>query len=297
MKPSTAALLALVALLGGCAGASHVGAQGPGAAAAGQTPAPPRDIAPAELLARAAGEADVVLHLSVARAHPLGAKLEPFVLAWPGWGSTLRRFTAHPVADLDWLDVVGPRDPAKERLAARTTVDDALMDSRLASSGDGSLRVSLRPEAHLVTAVPPDGAAALTAALRGAHVVDPKADADEGVRALLPQPHNFFKQIPEDAQSAVLRVLSRPDGGALAEIELTCADPAHTEKVASSIREQVDHANNFLVRMVTKDLLSGLTVRTSATTVKVSLAASRAQLEALAALAMAFVPPQPAAAP
>lgn len=182
-------------------------------------------------------------------------------------------------------------------MAARTTIDDQLMDSRLASSGDGSLRVALRPEPHLVTAVPPDGAAALTAALRGAHVVDPKAEADEGVRALLPQPHTFFKQIPEDAQSALLRVLSRPDGGALAEVELTCADPAHTEKVASSIREQVDHANNFLVRMVTKDLLGGLTVRTDATTVKISLPASRVQLEALAALAAAFVPPQPAAAP
>jgi hypothetical protein len=297
MKPPAVALVAIIALLGACAGASHGGAQGPGAAAAGQTPPPPRDIAPAELLARAADEADVVLHLSVARAHPLGAKLEPFVLAWPGWGSTIRRFTSHPLADLDWIDVVGPRDPAKERLAARTTLDDPLMDSRLAASGDGSLRVSLRPEAHLVTAVPPDGAAALTAALRGAHVIDPKADADEGVRALLPQPHSFFKQIPEDAQSALLRVLSRPDGAALAEIELTCADPAHTEKVASSIREQVDHANNFLVRMVTKDLLSGLTVRTDATTVKVSLPASRAQLEALAALAAAFVPPQSGAAP
>jgi hypothetical protein len=294
MKPSAAALVVLLVLLGGCAGASHGGAQGAGAASAAQAPPPPRDIAPAELLARTPDDADVVLRLSVARAHPLGPKLEPFILAWPGWGSTLRRFTAHPVADLDWIDVVGPRDPSKERLAARTRVDDELMDSRLAGSGDGSLRVSLRPEPHLVTAVPPDAATALTAALKGTHVVDPKADADEGVRALLPQPHRFFKQIPEDAQSALLRVLSRPDGGALGELELTCADPAHTEKVAADIREQVDHANNFLVRMVTKDLLSGLTVKTEATMVKLSIPASRAQLEALAALAMAFVPPQPA---
>lgn len=294
MRAATARLALLLALLGACGGGMPGGAQGPGANAARPIPAPPRDIRPPELLARTDDEADIVIRLSVARAHPLGSKLEPFVLAWPGWGATIRRFTTRPLAELDWIDVVGPRDTTKERMAARTTVEDAEMDARLAGTGDGSLRVSLRPEPHLVTAVPPEAAGPLTTALRGVHVIDPQTDPDEGVRALLPEPHRFFKSVPQEAQRALLRVLSRPDGGALGELELTCADPAATEKVAGEIREHADHTNNFLVRMVTKDLLSGLTVHTDATTVKLTLPASRVQLEALAALAAAFVPPQPA---
>ena len=44
-------------------------------------------------------------------------------------------------------------------MAARTTVDDAALDTRLASSGDGSLRVVVRAQPHLVAAAPPDAAA------------------------------------------------------------------------------------------------------------------------------------------
>jgi hypothetical protein len=236
----------------------------------------------------------VLLRLSVARTHPLGPKLEPFVLAWPGWGNTLRRFTAHPLAELDWIDIVGPKDPAKERMAARTITDDALVDSRLSGNGDGSLRVALRPEAHLVTAVPPDAAEALAGELRDSRVVDPPADSDEGLRALLPHPHQFFRVIPEEAQSARLRVLARPEGAAHAELELSCGDAAAAEKVASAMREQAEHVNGVLVRMLTHDLLSGLAVRVDRDMAKLSLPASREQLEALAALAAGFIPPQPA---
>jgi hypothetical protein len=285
----------LLACLGGCAAASHGAAPDQGAAFAPHPPpTPPRDVEPAALLGLATDEADVLLRLSVARTHPLGPKLEPFVLAWPGWGSTLRRFTVHPVAELDWIEIVGPKDPAKERLASRTTMDDELVDSRLGGGADGSLRVTLRPRPHLVTSVPPDAAGALTSGLRDAHVVDPPStDADEGVRAQMPHPHRFFHVIPEDAQTALLRVMARPEGAAQAELDLSCGDPATAQKVATAMREQAEHVNGMLVRMLTHDLLSGLSVRVEGDTAKLALPASRAQLEALAALAAGFLPPQP----
>jgi hypothetical protein len=287
---------ALVALLlgAGCATSMRGGAPDQAAAAEARRPhPPPHDVDVATLLARSPDDAEVLVRLSVARAHPLGTKLELFILAWPGWGSTLRRFTTHPVAELDWIDVVGPRDPAKQRLAARTTMDDELVDSRLKENADGSLRVTLRPEPHLVTAVAPDGADALTEALRDARVVDPVSDADEGLRALLPHPHQFFRSLPEEAHAALLRAWSRPDGAAYAEIELTCGDAATADKVATAMREQVEHVNGMLVRMLLHDLLSGLSIRAEGAQVKLSLPASREQLDALAALAAGFIPPQP----
>ena len=159
-----AGLAALLACGGGagCAVSGHGSAPDRGAAAAAaQARTPPHDVEPAVLLARTPDDADVLLRLSVARGHPLGPRLEPFILAWPGWGSTLRRFTVHPVTELDWIEIVGPRDPTKERLATRTTMDDELVDSRLSGSSDGTLRVASRAQAHLVTAVPPAAAEAL----------------------------------------------------------------------------------------------------------------------------------------
>ncbi len=283
---------------GGCGGgAAGRGAAGDPAAAAREAQRPQRpqhDVEPALLLGRLPDEADVLLRLSVARTHPLGTKLEPFVLAWPGWGSTLRRFTVHPVAELEWIDIVGPRDPAMERLAVRTTMDDELVESRLSERTDGSLRVTLRPQPHLVTAVPPVASEALAEALRDGHVVDPPpASDDEGLRALLPHPHQFFRVIPEEAQSARLRVLARPAGAAQAELELSCGDAATAQKVADGMREQADHVNGVMVRMLTHDLLSGLTVRAEGDKAQLALPASREQLEALAALAAGFIPPQP----
>jgi hypothetical protein len=294
----SAALAAVLACAtaSGCAASGHGSAPDQAAAATAPRPQPPsRDVEPAVLLGRSPDEADVLLRLSVAREHPLGPKLEPFVLAWPGWGSTLRRFTVHPVAELDWIDIVGPKDPTKERLAARTTMDDELVESRLSGSSDGSLRVALRPQPHLVTAVPPAAAGALTGALLDGHVVDPPpASGDEGLRALLPHPHQFFRVIPEEAQSALLRVMARPAGAAQAELELSCGDAATAQKVADAMREQADHVNGMLVRMLTHDLLSGLSVRVEGDKALLSLPASREQLEALAALAAGFIPPQPA---
>ena len=284
-------------LLAGCGGASHGSAVSSPAASATAARQPPADVSPATLLARADDEADVLLRLSVAREHPMGPRLEPFVLAWPGWGATIRRVSPHPLAELDWIDIVGPRDTAKERMATRTRGDDGAVDARLASSGDGSLRVVTRGQPHLVTATPPDGAAVLAATLGRTRVVDPVVDADEGLRAQMPHPHVFFKQIPEEVRSATLHVFARPGGAAEARLALTCDNMATAVRVAAEMREEADQANGMVVKMLTHDLLGGLAVEVEGSDARLRLPASREQLDALATLASAMLPPEATPAP
>jgi hypothetical protein len=248
-------------------------------------------VQPGEVLSKTADEAEVIVRPSVARTHPLGPRVEPFLLGWPGWGDTLRRFSAHPLTELDWIDIVGPKDAAKQRMATRTAVDDATIDARLGGPGDGSLRVVSRPEPHLVTVVPPDANAKLQAALAGAHVVDPPADPDEGARALLAHPHALLSALPVAAESGLLRVWSRPDGAAEAELDLDCKDAARATLAASEVRDEVDRVNGMLVNMITHGLLSGLSIQVDGAHVKLKLPASREQLEAVAGLASAMLPP------
>ncbi|HEX8792322.1 MAG TPA: hypothetical protein VF765_15315 [Polyangiaceae bacterium] len=281
-------LLGALLLVGACASR---GSEGGGAAspAAGAQPAP-APVEPAALLGRSAGDAEILLRLSVARGHPLGGRLEPFILAWPGWGKTIRRISPHPVAELDWIDVVGPRDADKERLSSRTSVDDAVVDTRLAQGGDGTLRVVVRSQPHLVTASPPASAPALAAQLRSTRVLDPPAEPDEGLRADVPDPHALSHYVPQEARRALVHVYSRPGGAAEARAELTCDDPAAAQRAASSLRGAVDGLNGILVRMLTHDLLSGLSIDVSGPIVRLRLPASREQLEALATLASGMLP-------
>lgn len=281
-------LLGVLLLAGACASHAEGGA---GAASPGSSAQPvPAPLEPAALLGRSADDAEILLRLSVARGHPLGARLEPFILAWPGWGKTIHRISPHPVAELDWIDVVGPRDTDKERLSSRTAVDDAVVDTRLAQGGDGTLRVVVRSQPHLVTASPPSSAPALQAQLRTTKVLDPPAEPDEGLRADVPDPHALSHYVPQEARRALVHVYSRPGGAAEARAELTCDDPAAAERAAASLRSTVDGLNGILVRMLTHDLLSGLSIDVSGPIVRLRLPASREQLEALATLASGMLP-------
>ena len=243
------------------------------------------------LLRRTAGEGSVLLRLSVAREHPLGARLEPFILAWPGWGPTLASLTKHPVAELDWIDVVGPKDAAQERLAARTAMADEVVDARVAARSDGTLRVVARPRPHVVVAVTPDSAAAVEQTLRAAQLLDPVADADEALHVDFPHPHEALPDVPAETRRLVLRVYSRPGGGAEAFAELTCDDEPSATRMADWIRGRVDSLNNLVVRVLTRDLLNGLVVDTKGPVVALRLPATRDQLESLATLAAGLLPP------
>ena len=194
------------------------------------------------------------------------------------------------MSELDWIDVVGPRDADKERLSARTAVEDAVVDGRLAQGGDGTLRVVVRGQPHLVTASPPSSAPALQALLRTTRVLDPSAEQDEGLRADVPDPHALSHYVPQEARRALIHVYSRPGGAAEARAELTCDDAAAAKRAAASLRSTVDGLNGIVVRMLTRDLLSGLSIDVSGPIVRLRLPASQEQLEALATLATGMLP-------
>lgn len=261
-------------------------------AAASATTQPPAPVTVEALLGRAPDDGAVLLRLSVVRAHPLGGRVEPFVLAWPGWGATLATLTPHPVADLDWIAVIGPRDPARERLMTRTAVDDAVIDARLRDRRDGSLRVVVRGQPHAVVALPPDDAPPVVQALAGARLAEPDGEADEALHVDFPRPHRMLSQVPEDVRRLVLRAFSRPGGAGEAFADMTCDDDAAAARVADELRARADGVNNLVVRVLTLDLLAGLSVTTEGPVVKLRLPATREQLEALATLAIGLLPPR-----
>ncbi|HEX3343417.1 MAG TPA: hypothetical protein VHS09_02540 [Polyangiaceae bacterium] len=287
MTPARVALASLVIL--GC-GRAAVNAPASNVAPKVVAPAPAA-VTVDGVLARTPDEGSVLLRLSVARQHPLGSLLVPFVLAWPGWGDTLASLTRDPIADIDWIDVVGPKDPARERMILRTAAPDDAVDARLAARGDGSLRVVARAQPHLVAALPPDGADAVLQVLRSSRLAEPDdADADEVLHVDFPHPHGAMLYVPANVRRAVVRADSRPGGAAEGFADLTFDDDATAARMAGELRARAESMNSLMVRVLTRDLLGGLVVTAEGPVVKLRLPATKEQLESLATLASAMLP-------
>jgi hypothetical protein len=90
----------------------------------------------------------------------------------------------------------------------------------------------------------------------------------------------------------VLRAYSRPGGAGEAFADMSCDDEASAARVADALRERAERANNVVVRVLTQDLLGGLSITTEGPVVKVRLPATREQLESLATLAKGLLPPR-----
>ena len=244
-----------------------------------------------DLLRRTPAEGSVWIRLSVFREHPLGYRAEPFVLAWLGWSTTIPAISSHPMAELDWIEIVGPKDPAEERLLTRTAIPDDVMDARLATRADGTLRIVVRPHPHLVTALPPDMAPDMLKTFVGARVADLPAEPDEALHVDFPNPHDVMPHVPAEVRHALVRVFSRPGSAAEGFAELTCDDEASAARVADEVRARADTMNSFLVRLMTRDLLGGLVVTTAGRVVSLRIPANADQLSSLATLASGLLPP------
>jgi len=287
MRAARVALASLMVL--GC-GSAAANAPSP-TAAAKVAPAPSAAVSIDALLGRTSDEGSVLLRLSVARQHPLGGLIVPFVLAWPGWGATLASLTSEPLTDLEWIDVVGPKDPAHERMMLRTAKPDETLDARLQGRSDGSLRVVERAQPHLLAALPPDGAQTTLQALRASRILEPgDSDADEVLHVDFPHPHGVMLYVPENVRRAVVRADSRPGGAAEGFADLTFDDDATATRMAGELQARAESMNNLVVRVLTRDLLGGLMIAAEGPVVKLRLPATREQLESLATLASAMLP-------
>ena len=282
-------VLVFAGMLAACPASSAPPAT-PSASAGSVTPAAPRFVTADELLQRAPNEGSIWIRLSVFRAHPLGTRVEPFVLAWLGWGATIAAISPHPVAELDWMAFVGPDDPARQRLLARTSIADDVIDARLAARSDSTLRIVVRPQTHLVAGLPPDVAPGVLKIVPGARVADPAAEPDEALHVDVSNPHGLMPRVPTAVRRALIRVFSRPGTAAEGFADLTCDDEASAAEVADELRARAAKMNSFLVSLVTRDLLSGLAVTTSGSVVSLRIPANAEQLAALATLAAGFLP-------
>jgi len=318
MNRAAAAAVVAACLSGACAHRNVVGPATRSAAGAHRRPAtaatPTSSVPPDAVLAPGAGDGEILLRVARLRAHPLGARVAPFLAAWPGWSDTLQAIAPHPVSDLDWIEVVGPVQPSGERMLARTAAADDATDTRIdalatgstesarplvdgdathaaAARLDGSLRVVVRDEPHLVLASPAAAARALTRALSAARVTDPPGGDDgEILRADLPHPHDALPLLPAEVRRVRAHVDASPGGGADAVAELTCDDEASARRVAAALHAIVDRLDNAVVRLLTHDLLGHVRLDVAGSTVTARLSATRDQLESVLTLAAGMLP-------
>ncbi len=287
----------------------------PGAPGAASVPTqPPLDLDPEAALGRAPDEGEIVVHTDVLRGHPVGMHVGPIFGWWRGWRSTLRAIARDPVAELDWIDIVSPTDPASGRMLARAAAgaSDAAIDGRLvalqarsaepasshvdgqvpaaAARLDGVLRVVFRPQRRFVAAAAVARGPALSRRLSGAHLLAPRAEPLEAIRFDLLHPEDALRILPSGIRRIHGRVLALAGGDADAAADGDCDDAQAAANAATALRDTVARQNFPLVRMLTHGLLDGLTVSSDGPVVKIHLHATRDQLETVLSLATAMAP-------
>jgi hypothetical protein len=316
---ATACLYAVAAACGPARGANTAAAP-PLSAASGApdagTAAPEAtvDLDPEGALGLGPGDGEILVRTSVLRGHPVGAHIGPVLRLWPGWGSTLHAISRNPVADLDWIDVVGPSDLSRERMLVRVSdsATDAAIDGRLvalqarsaepaashvegrivaaAARLDGVLRVVFRPQAHFVAATAAQSGPALSHLLARTRVRAPATEPLEAVRIDRFRPHDAVRLIPEGIRRMRVRVLALANGDADASADGDCDGAADAANAATALRDTIARQNFSLVRMLTHGLLDAIAVTSEGSVVKLHLHASRDQLDAVLALVTAMAP-------
>jgi hypothetical protein len=273
------------------------------------------DVDPGQALQRSSEEGEVVVRADVLRGHVVGARCGPVLATWPGWRATLHAITADPVADLDWIDVVGPSDAAGQRMVARVAGEtaEAALEGRLvalqarsaepaelhvegripaaAARLDGTLRVVFRPEARFVAASDAARGPALSKRLEHARVQAPETATFDALVADIPRPHDTIGVFPAAIRRLRAHVSAMPAGGADASAEGTCDSADDATRAASTLKETIARQNFALVHMLTHGLLDGVDVAAEGPVVKIRLRATRDQLEALLALVLPLVAP------
>ena len=288
------------------------GAAAPPAGAA--APEPPVDLDPGAALERGPGDGEILVRTSVLRGHPVGVHLGPLFAMWPGWRSTLRAIARDPILDLDWIDVVGPSDPAGERMLAHLAdgAADAALDGRLlalearsaepagshvdghvpaaAARLDGVLRIVFHPQPRFAAAAGTARSLALSHLLARARIQATEPDPLEAIRLDIPRPHDAVRLLPASLRRIRARIRALAGGDADGSADGDCDSAEEASQAAAALRETVARQNSPLVRMLTRGLLDAIAVTADGSVVKIRVHATRDQLEAVMSLVAAVAP-------
>ena len=318
--PRTVLVLAALTLAA-CAGAApSAHAQAPAASAAASqpsvaasatkpaAPAPPRDVAAGAVLGAFPHDVILVLDVASLRSHPVGRNLGPMIASMPQWRDLLRGVVRDPVREIDWVYVTGPslNNTSKDGILvhhqlAPAAIEDAIdklhqrsaqvnaFDAHVlgvkATIGtfDRASRVLLRAEPYVLAVVPPDSAESVAKILVGAHVTTP-VTTGETLRLAVHAPHAELAMVPAEVHDAVVVVVARPDGGLDVAGEGACDDEAAAVRAEDELHALLSRYDNFIVRVMTRNLLNAIHIQHEGSKLHLRLAATREQVETVLGL-------------
>lgn len=242
--------------------------------------------------------------LRAARATRSGAKVTKMLSVIPEMIDAKRRTGLDPFADGEWLLVYGAKvavpgpnaNVVKHALAeaeiTRTMADGGFgawdagvpaIPASVAASGFcayiyGVNDVIVRPQAGIAALVPGDRARDLAVSL--AKPIELGVRPGELARAFVAEPAKLLRFLPAEVVRANIVVKAGSDGGLDASADADCPDAAQCKATATAIEELIKTQNSLVVRIVTKNVLGGLTVRADGTKLKATLHAAPEQVDA-----------------
>ena len=242
--------------------------------------------------------------LRAARANRSGAKVTKMLSVIPEVIDAKRRTGLDPFADGEWLlvygakvAVPGPNANVVKHARAEAEITRAMADggfgawdagaptlaSSAAASGVradiyGVNDVLVRPQAGIAALVPGDRARDLAVVL--AKPIDLGVRPGELARAFVAEPAKLLRFLPAEIVRANVSVKAASDGGLDATADADCPDAAQCMATATAIADLIKTQNSLVVRIVTKNLLGGLSVRADGTKLKAALHAAPEQVDA-----------------
>ena len=256
----------------------------------------------------------VVINFAVIRAHPLGPRVQPILLAIPEWKEFMSGSTIDPYRDTDWIMLAGPSllDTTKDVVYVHYSASDAEIDKGIAgvsakySQGGpmdvgvpgvkawrthvhGAERAFLRGQSHCVLIVPYSHAKVFAQA--AAHSpCTLRSPPGEAFRARFLRPGGSVAQVPSSISELRISLVPRnSDGSADLYGEGDCPDPATAQQASDDLKRTIGQINSLGVKLITGGALTAFESHAEGSMVKMHLPGTKDQVEAVITIAGARV--------